>query len=151
MRKCYLIILAAMLICLSSNTYSQNSKTKISNKEFVRKAMTDLFIIRDITAVDKYWSTEYIQHNPQFPNGRQVLKDMLPNLPVNYKYEIGFIMEENQFVMVQGRASGLGPKPMIVIDILKVKDGKIVEHWDILQEEVPIEQTKSGSPMFPIK
>ena len=51
-------------------------------------------------------------------------------------------------VMVHGRYTGWGPKPLMAVDIFRVKDGKVVEHWDVMQEEVPADQTTSGNPMF---
>ena len=51
-------------------------------------------------------------------------------------------------VMVHGRYTGWGPKPLVAVDIFRVKDGKVVEHWDVMQEEVPADQTASGNPMF---
>ncbi len=37
---------------------------------------------------------------------------------------------------------------MVLVDIFSVRDGKVVEHWDVLQEEVPAADTVSGNPMF---
>ena len=50
--------------------------------------------------------------------------------------------------MVHGRYTAWGPKPVVGVDIFRVADGKVVEHWDVLQEEVPADFTKSGNPMF---
>jgi predicted SnoaL-like aldol condensation-catalyzing enzyme len=122
----------------------------MSNKELVRTALTAVFINRDVTAVDKYWSNTYRQHNPQVPNGRDSLKQLLSRPMPNFKYEMGFAMEESDFVMVHGRYTGLGPKPLIGVDIFRINDGKLAEHWDVLQEEVPAENTASGNAMFPI-
>jgi predicted SnoaL-like aldol condensation-catalyzing enzyme len=47
--------------------------------------------------------------------------------------------------MVHGRFTGNTPKPQIAVDIFRVIDGKITEHWDVLQEEV---DSASGNPMF---
>jgi predicted SnoaL-like aldol condensation-catalyzing enzyme len=58
------------------------------------------------------------------------------------------IASSGDIVMLHGRYVGLGPKPLVVVDIFRVKKGKLVEHWDVLQDEVPTEQTKSGNPMF---
>ena len=52
--------------------------------------------------------------------------------------------------MVHGRYTGFGPKPLVAVDISRLKDGKLVEHWDVAQGEVPADQTKSGNPMFTI-
>ena len=49
-------------------------------------------------------------------------------------------------VMVHGRYTGWGPKPLVAVDIFRVKDGKIVEHWDVNQD-VP-EQAANANTMF---
>ena len=66
------------------------------------------------------------------------------------RYEPGLIIAEGDFVFVHGRLTGWGPKPLIAADIFRVKDGKLAEHWDVLQEEVPAENTVNKLPMFPI-
>ena len=55
---------------------------------------------------------------------------------------------EGNFVMVHGRYTGWAPKPMVAVDIFRVEGGKVVEHWDVMQEEVPAANTKSGNAMF---
>jgi predicted SnoaL-like aldol condensation-catalyzing enzyme len=54
-------------------------------------------------------------------------------------------------VMIHGRYTGWMENPMIIMDIFRIKDGKAVEHWDVIQEEVPAEKTASGNAMFPIE
>ena len=61
---------------------------------------------------------------------------------------MGLMTENGEFVMVHGRYTGFGPKPMIAVDIFRVKDGKLAEHWDVLQQEVPVDSTASKNPMF---
>jgi predicted SnoaL-like aldol condensation-catalyzing enzyme len=46
------------------------------------------------------------------------------------------------------RYSGWAEKPLVAVDIFRVVDGALVEHWDVMQEEVPASATKSGNPMF---
>jgi len=50
--------------------------------------------------------------------------------------------------MVHGRYTGWGPKPMVAVDIFRVENGKVVEHWDVMQEEVSAADTASGNAMF---
>ncbi len=57
-------------------------------------------------------------------------------------------MSDGDYVMVHGRYVGWGPKPIIGVDIFRVAGGKIAEHWDVLQEEVPAEQSVNGNDMF---
>jgi predicted SnoaL-like aldol condensation-catalyzing enzyme len=63
-------------------------------------------------------------------------------------YEIGMVVAEGDLVMVHERYVGWGPKPLVAVDIFKVKDSRVVEHWDVMQEEVPADKTASGNPMF---
>jgi predicted SnoaL-like aldol condensation-catalyzing enzyme len=37
---------------------------------------------------------------------------------------------------------------MVAVDIFRLKNGKVVEHWDVMQEEVPKANTASGNAMF---
>ena len=65
------------------------------------------------------------------------------------KYEPGTIVAEKDFVIVHGRFSGFGqPVNWIAADIVRVKDGILVEHWDVIENEATQEQSKSGQPMF---
>jgi predicted SnoaL-like aldol condensation-catalyzing enzyme len=121
----------------------------MTNKELVIKAVTEVFINGDATALDRYWSENYVQHNPQIPNGREALKQMMSG-GGNMKYEMGLVVADGDFVMVHARITGFGPKPLIAVDIFRVKEGKLAEHWDVLQEEVPAENTPSKNSMFPI-
>jgi predicted SnoaL-like aldol condensation-catalyzing enzyme len=114
------------------------------NRDLVVKALTELFIDGDASALDRYWSgDDYIQHNPVFPNGVDGLRSHL--VGTNVTYEIGFAVGTGDIVMVHGRFTGNTPKPLIAVDIFRVIDGKITEHWDVLQEEV---DSASGNPMF---
>ncbi len=119
-----------------------------ANKKLVVKAVTALFVDHDPKAPEMYWAEDYIQHNPQFPNGRKVIEGMVGGFPPNFKYEMGAVLAEDDLVILRGRYTGFGPKPMIVADMFRVEDGKIAEHWDILQEEVPTSETVNGNPMF---
>lgn len=119
-----------------------------SNKEVVIKALTGAFVERDVTVVDRYFSPHYVQHNPAVPNGPKAIANLIPTLKKDFSYEIGMVVAEGDLVMVHGRYIGWGPKPMVAVDIFKVKDGKVVEHWDVMQEEVPASATASGNPMF---
>ncbi len=58
-------------------------------------------------------------------------------------------MAEGDFVILHGRFSGFGqPVNWIVADILRIKDGILVEHWDVIQDEASRPQSRSGLPMF---
>jgi len=122
----------------------------MNNKELVTKAVTAVFVQRDLSALDFYFDRNYIQHNPALPNGTAGLKQVIPTLPEEFKYEVGTVTENDDIVMVHGRFSNWHGKNYIAVDIFKVKDGKLVEHWDVLQEEIKPENTATGNAMFPI-
>ncbi|SRR6266536_1718371 len=118
------------------------------NKQVVLNVLKGAFVERDISVVDRYFSPDYVQHNPIIPNGPKAIADLIPSLNEDLSYELGMVVAEGDLVMVHGRYIGWGPKPLVAVDIFKVKDGKVVEHWDVMQEEVPASATASGNPMF---
>ena len=67
---------------------------------------------------------------------------------VHRKYESATAVAEGHHVMVHGRFSGGGRPTRIVVDILRVEDGRLAEHWDVMQDEATREASKSGLPMF---
>jgi predicted SnoaL-like aldol condensation-catalyzing enzyme len=119
------------------------------NKALVLKAFDTLFNQRDYVAAERYWSPKYIQHSAVVPPGRDGLFNLVKNSPPTLKYEPGIIVADGNFVIVQGRFSGLGePVNWIAADILRIEDGVMVEHWDVIQDEATQEQSKGGFPMF---
>src|SRR3981081_156678 len=88
------------------------------------------------------------QHKSIEP-GRDGLFSLIKSIPPTLKYEPGVIVAEGDFVIIHGRFSGIGlPVNWIAADIIRMKDGLLVEHWDVIQDEATEEQSKSGNPMF---
>jgi len=119
-----------------------------TNKEIVLKVLTGVFIDRDPSVVERYFAKDYIQHNPAIPNGSAVVPAVIARLGPAFSYEPGMAVAEGDLVMVHGRYVGLAATPMIAVDIFRVADGKVTEHWDVLQPEVEASATASGNPMF---
>jgi predicted SnoaL-like aldol condensation-catalyzing enzyme len=119
-----------------------------SNKQIAMRVLKGAFIERDASVVDRYFSPTYIQHNPSIPNGPAAIPGLIASLSKDFSYEPGMAVAEGDLVMVHGRYLGWGPKPMIAVDIFRLADGKVAEHWDVMQEEVPASATASGNPMF---
>ena len=118
-----------------------------SNKEIVLEVLKRTFIDHDPTVVDQYFGANYTQHNPVIPDGPLAIAKMIPTLTA-LTYEPGMAVADGDLVMVHGRYTGWGPKPMVAVDIFRVNDGKLVEHWDVMQEEVSAADTASGHAMF---
>ena len=117
-------------------------------KQIALRALTGAFIERDPSVVERYFAPDYIQHNPAIPNGPAAIPGLIASLSKDFSYEPGMVVAEGDLVMVHGRYVGWGPKPMIAVDIFRVANGKLVEHWDVIQDEATREQSRSGLPMF---
>jgi predicted SnoaL-like aldol condensation-catalyzing enzyme len=123
--------------------------TQEQNKSIVLEAFDTLFNRRDYAAAENFWSPQYIQHSAHSAPGREGLFELTRNLPDTLAYEHGVIMAEGDFVMVHGRFSGNGgPAALIAVDIVRLENGILVEHWDVLQDEATAETSASGRPMF---
>ncbi len=123
--------------------------TQEKNKALVLEAFDTLFNKRDYVAAERFWSPNYIQHSAHIAPGREGLFNLVKGIPPTLRYEPGVIAAQGDFVIVHGRFSGLGqPVNWIAADILRIKDGILVEHWDVIQDEASREQSKSGLPMF---
>ena len=119
------------------------------NKARVLEAFETLFNKRDYAAAEKYWSPNYIQHSAHIEPGRDGLFNLIKTSPPSLRYEHGLIMTEGDFVVVHGRYSNTGlPANWIVADIVRIENGLLAEHWDVIQDEATREQSKSGNPMF---
>ena len=132
---------------MDNTTMSDTTQQK--NKALVLDAFDTLFNKRDYAAAEKYWSPNYIQHSAHIEPGRDGLFNLIKSLPPTLKYESGTIAAEGDFVIVHGRFSDFGlPANWIAADIVRIEDGILVEHWDVIQDEATKEQSKSGLPMF---
>jgi predicted SnoaL-like aldol condensation-catalyzing enzyme len=120
------------------------------NKTLVLDAFDTLFNKRDYAAAEKYWSPNYIQHSAHIPPGRKGLFVLVKNSPATLRYENQLILANGDFLMLHGRFKGLGPgvPNWIAVDIVRVENGVLAEHWDVIEDEATKEQSKSGLPMF---
>jgi predicted SnoaL-like aldol condensation-catalyzing enzyme len=123
--------------------------TPAENKALVLEAFDALFNRRDYDAALSFWSEGYIQHSAHIAPGRNGLFDLVRTLPAALKYENQLILAEGDYVIAHGRFSGHGrPAAWIAADIVRMEDGRLAEHWDVLQDEATKAQSVSGLPMF---
>jgi len=117
------------------------------NKEVVSRFYNDVFIRHDMSRLDDYMRDDYIQHNQDCPQGKAgfvaffaVIFRAVPD----FKYVLKKMVAEGDIVMIYSRTTGthsggawLGKEPdgaaldYDVVDIFRVQDGKIAEHWDV--------------------
>lgn len=112
------------------------------NKQTVAR-LFDAFRAGDVDAFDELIVPQYVQHNPQADNGLEAVKDFFrPVGPVDL--DVHRVIAEGDLVAAHVHYKNWN---MAAVDIWRFNDdGKIIEHWDVLQE-VP-EQTASGNDMF---
>jgi predicted SnoaL-like aldol condensation-catalyzing enzyme len=126
-----------------------DQSTQSKNKALVLEAFDTLFNKRDYAAAERFWSSNYVQHSAHIEPGREGLFNLIKASPASLRYEPGVIVAEGDFVIVHGRFSGTGlPRNWIAADVVRIADGVLAEHWDVLQDETTRAESKSGLPMF---
>jgi predicted SnoaL-like aldol condensation-catalyzing enzyme len=117
------------------------------NKEVVTRFYNDVFIRHDLTKLDEYMRDDYIQHNQDCPQGKAGFVeffDVIFRAVPDFKYILHKMVAEDDIVMAFSRTTGThsggewldkepdgAPLDYDVVDIFRVKDGKIAEHWDV--------------------
>ena len=128
---------------------SMNPTKQEKHKALVLEAFDTLFNKRDYVAAERYWSPNYIQHSAHIEPGRDGLFNLIRNTPDMLRYEHQLIVAEGDYVIVHGRFSGIGrPVAWIAADIVRIENGRLAEHWDVLQDEATKAESKSGLSMF---
>jgi deazaflavin-dependent oxidoreductase (nitroreductase family) len=119
------------------------------NKAFVLEAFDTLFNRRDYAAAQRFWSPDYIQHSAHIEPGREGLFELVKASPPDMRYENGLILANGDYVMLHGRFTDIGqPANWIAADIVRLENGLLAEHWDVIQDEATQEESISGLPMF---
>src|SRR6478735_4237972 len=123
--------------------------TEDANKALVIEAFDTLFNRRDYAGAEAYWSPDYIQHSAHIAPGPSGLFDLVRSLPPELHHEHQLVVADGDHVMLHGRFSGHGqPANWIVVDVVRIADGRLAEHWDVIQDEADQTQSVSGLPMF---
>src|SRR6516225_10790274 len=105
------------------------------NKALVLEAFDTLFNERDYAAAERFWSERYIQHSAHIEPGREGLFNLVRGLPETLRYENQFIVSEGDHVIAHGRFSRNGrPVAWIAADVVRIENGRLAEHWDVLQD-----------------
>ena len=128
---------------------SRNTTEEAKNKALVLEAFDTLFNRRDYAAAEEFWSASYMQHSAHIAPGREGLFGLIRSLPATLRYESALAVAEGDHVMLHGRFTGLGQQAAwVVVDVVRIENGRLAEHWDVVQDEATKEQSKSGRPMF---
>jgi predicted SnoaL-like aldol condensation-catalyzing enzyme len=120
-----------------------------TNKRIVLEAFDSLFNKRDYAAAERFWTPAYIQHSAYIAPGRDGLFDLIKSLPASLRYQSQLVLAEGDYVILHGRFSGHGlRRNWIVADVVRLENGLLAEHWDVIQDEATQSESKSGRPMF---
>ena len=124
--------------------------TEERNKAIVRDALDALFNRRDFAVAETFFSPNYIQHSAHIPPGREGLVELVKSLPSSHQREMGAMVAEGDLVMAHGRLWGYGDghPNRIVVDIVRIADGLLAEHWDVIEDEASRGASRSGLPSF---
>ena len=138
--------LAIALLLASPAAYADLAANKRNVVEFYEKAINQ----KDFDAASKYLGSRYIQHNPVAADGPEGLKAFIGFLRAkfpNAKSEIKRVFAEGDYVILHVHAvREPGTRGRAIIDIFRLENGKIVEHWDVAQD-VP-EKAANPNGMF---
>ena len=139
-------LLIALLLAVPAAHAQNLAANKKAVVEFYQKAIND----KDFDAASKYLGSRYIQHNPVAADGHEGLKAFIGFLKSkfpNSKSEIKRVIAEGDLVVLHVHAvREPGTRGRAIIDIFRLENGKIVEHWDVAQD-VP-EKAANSNGMF---
>jgi len=152
------LVIAFTIILLNSAIYAQDTKsTKINNKVWVNEFYTEFLNKGNIKLLDSLVADDYIENEPipGFELNKKGLKDYFKMMFVafpDFKANIDFMVEEKDKVVIYLTYTGthkgnyMGAKGsnkkinFKAIDIIKIKNGKMVEHWGVLDVMTMMEQ-----------
>jgi predicted SnoaL-like aldol condensation-catalyzing enzyme len=112
----------------------------------------DVLMGKNPSKITEYISAEqYDQHNPQIKDGLTGIVEAVEYLTSQnnmFKYtKIHKVLGEGNFVLTVSEGEWNGGKKHVFYDLFRMKDGKIVEHWDVIQE-IPTEGLAHDNGMF---
>ena len=143
------IVMAALALALTGAAHSTDAVGEANKKivvDFYEAALGRM----DVDAAVKFFGPKYIQHNPTAPDGIEGFKGFIKFLKEKYpnrKSEIKRVMADGDLVILHVHTkSNPEDRGSAIIDIFRVENGKIVEHWDVIQP-IP-EKTANGNTMF---
>ncbi|MEP2947855.1 MAG: nuclear transport factor 2 family protein [Lentilitoribacter sp.] len=136
-------LMAASLLSLTVASPALSDVNK--NKTIVGKALQELFIDKDVAAVDRYFGPEYIQHNPDVASGTEALKGLAGYLATNENFNVQSfrMIGEGDLVATHSIYEGFAEVPLVALDVFRIENDRIVEHWDNLTPVVT--ETANGN------
>ncbi len=146
-----LLCVAAGCTCPQKHGEGMSSSKEEDNKKIILDFYDKAINQKDFEAAKVHFGNRYVQHNPAAADGPEGLKGFIEWMKVNQpqaKAEFLRVLADGDFVYTHVRFTpGPGEKQGAVMDVFKLEDGKVVEHWDVIQQ-VPDNPANTNS-MFP--
>lgn len=121
----------------------------MTNKEIVLKFYDEVFNGWDLSNIDAYMRDDYIQHNPTCEDGKAgFLKFAAFFLGLEPHMDIISAAEDGDMVFVFFKCTVSSGMVNKVCDIYRLEDGKLAEHWDIIEHDVAGVESKNGNGLF---
>ena len=116
-------------------------------KDIVLTAAGQLFGDKDPSAVDRWVAPTYVQHSSLATDGAEGLRQLVATLPEGFSYDLHRVVADGDLVALHLHSQESPDDPgRAIVDIFRVENGKIVEHFDVIQS-VPA-TTANGNTMF---
>jgi predicted SnoaL-like aldol condensation-catalyzing enzyme len=145
-----IVCLVGMLAFTASPASATDAATQEANKKTVLEFYEMALNRKDFDAAAKFIGPRYVQHNPTAPDGPEGFKAFLNFLREKFPdshSEIKRVFADGDYVILHVHSvREKGRRGRAVVDIFKLEDGKIVEHWDVVQD-VP-EKSANANGMF---
>ncbi len=142
--------LAVVALLFAHPALAADAKQMEENKKIIAAFYDAALNQKDFDAASKYLGSRYTQHNPVAADGPEGLKAFLAFLKdkfPNNRSEIKRIFADGDYVIVHVHAvREPGTRGNAIIDIFKLENGKVVEHWDVIQP-IP-EKAANSNGMF---
>jgi predicted SnoaL-like aldol condensation-catalyzing enzyme len=131
------------------DTLSAEKARLEANKKLVLAFYQKMIGDKDPEAARPYMASKYVQHSAYARDGFEGVAEFArmfkANFP-NHRYEVKKVIAEGDFVVLHLHGiNGMGPHGEQVVDIFRVKDGKVCEHWDVIQEIPGDAQNPNGT------
>ncbi|HWN15525.1 MAG TPA: nuclear transport factor 2 family protein [Candidatus Dormibacteraeota bacterium] len=143
------LVAVALLLAASAALAAAGEREEANKKavvEFYDKALNQ----KDFEAAAPYFGSRYVQHNPNAPDGIDGFKAFLGFLREKFpqsRSEIKRVLADGDYVILHVHAVRTpGERGSAIVDVFKLENGKIVEHWDVVQP-IP-EKSANGNGMF---
>jgi predicted SnoaL-like aldol condensation-catalyzing enzyme len=105
------------------------------NKAVITAMIQSLIAQRDPTAVGRYIATDYAGHGTHLGGTVEDVRAFVAQLKAGTRYDLVRIFSDGAFVATHGRYTGLATTPLVAIEIFRIDQGKVIEHWAGVQAE----------------